>query len=107
MISSGDPAVLYVGDDRFLPRLQSYLELAAALRERVPEIDYVDLRFDDRIYVRPARTRRGDRRSVRQAGEASRGQTAERRDGQRDVQRRQTWRAKSGIWSGSTSAPRR
>jgi len=54
VILSGDPAVLYVGDDRFLPRLQSYVDLAAALRERVPDIDYVDLRFDDRIYVRPS-----------------------------------------------------
>ena len=53
VILSGDPAVLYVGEDRFLPRLQSYLDLAAALRERVQQIDYVDLRFDDRIYVRP------------------------------------------------------
>jgi cell division septal protein FtsQ len=53
VILSGDPAVLYVGEERFLPRLQSYLDLAQALRERVPEIDYVDLRFEDRIYVRP------------------------------------------------------
>jgi cell division protein FtsQ len=50
---SGDPAVLYVGEDRFLPRLQSYVDLAEALRERVQQIDYVDLRFGDRIYVRP------------------------------------------------------
>ena len=56
VILSGDPAVLRVGDDRFLPRLQSYAEIAAALRERVPAIDYVDLRFDDRIFVRPAGT---------------------------------------------------
>lgn len=54
VILTGDPAVLYVGADRFLARLQRYTELAAALRERVPDIDYVDLRFDDRIYVRPA-----------------------------------------------------
>lgn len=54
VIVSGDPAVIYVGEDRFLIRLQSYLELAEALRERVPDIDYVDLRFDERIYVRPA-----------------------------------------------------
>lgn len=54
VILSGDPAVIYVGEDRFLPRLQSYLELVETLRERVQEIDYVDLRFDDRIYVRPA-----------------------------------------------------
>jgi cell division protein FtsQ len=51
---SGDPAVIYVGEDRFLQRLQSYLDLSAALRARVPDIAYVDLRFDDRIYVRPA-----------------------------------------------------
>jgi len=53
VILSGDPAVLYVGEDRFLSRLQSYVDLAEALRERVQQIDYVDLRFGDRIYVRP------------------------------------------------------
>jgi cell division protein FtsQ len=54
VILSGDPAVIYLGDDQFAQRLQQYVDLAAALRERVPGIDYVDLRFDDRIYVRPA-----------------------------------------------------
>jgi cell division protein FtsQ len=54
VILSGDPAVIYLGDDEFVQRLQQYVELAPALRERVPGIDYVDLRFDDRIYVRPA-----------------------------------------------------
>src|SRR5262249_26675796 len=54
VILSGDPAVIQLGEDQFLPRLQSYLQLAPALRERVADIDYVDLRFDDRIYVRPA-----------------------------------------------------
>jgi cell division protein FtsQ len=58
VILSGDHAVLQLGEDHFLPRLQSYLELAAALRERVEDIDYVDLRFDDRIYVRPVRGRK-------------------------------------------------
>jgi cell division septal protein FtsQ len=53
VILNGDQAVIRLGDDQFLPRVQSYLELAPALRERVPDIDYVDLRFDDRIYVRP------------------------------------------------------
>jgi hypothetical protein len=24
-----------------------------ALKERIPEIDYVDLRYDERVYVRP------------------------------------------------------
>jgi cell division septal protein FtsQ len=54
VILSGDPAVVYLGDDNFAQRLQSYVDLAPALRERVPSIDYVDLRFEDRIYVRPA-----------------------------------------------------
>jgi cell division protein FtsQ len=53
VILNGDQAVIRLGEDQFLPRLQSYLELAPALRERVPDIDYVDLRFDDRMYVRP------------------------------------------------------
>lgn len=53
VILTGDRAVIHLGDERFLPRLQSYLELSSALRDRVPEIDSVDLRFEDRIYVRP------------------------------------------------------
>ena len=55
VILSGDPAVIQLGDDQFLARLQSYLDLAPTLRERVADIDYVDLRFDDRIYVRPTK----------------------------------------------------
>jgi cell division protein FtsQ len=55
VILSGGPGVIQLGDQRFLPRLQSYLELAPAIRERVSDIDYVDLRIDGRIYVRPAR----------------------------------------------------
>ena len=48
-----DAALLRLGEERFLDRLKGYLEVAAALRERVPDIDYVDLRFDERVYVRP------------------------------------------------------
>ena len=61
VILVGDTVLLRVGEDQFLQRLQSYTELAATLRDRVPEIDYVDLRFDERIYVRPA-ARRGEPR---------------------------------------------
>jgi cell division protein FtsQ len=53
-----DPALLHLGDEQFVERLQAYLDLAPALRERVPDIDYVDLRFDERVYVRPASRRR-------------------------------------------------
>jgi len=53
VLLKNDTAVLKVGHEKFAERLQSYLELAPALRERVDGIDYVDLRFDERIYVRP------------------------------------------------------
>ena len=49
----GDTAMVRVGDDQFAERLQSYVDLSPALREQVPDIDYVDLRFDERVYVRP------------------------------------------------------
>jgi cell division protein FtsQ len=55
VILNGDPAVIQLGEDGFPTRLQSYLDLAPALRERVDQIDYIDMRFDDRIYVRPTR----------------------------------------------------
>jgi cell division protein FtsQ len=51
VILDGDPALLHLGEERFLQRLQTYVELAPALRARVRAIDYVDLRFDERIYV--------------------------------------------------------
>jgi cell division protein FtsQ len=49
----GEAVMLHVGDVDFVERLQQYLDLASALRERVEEIDYVDLRFSDRLYVKP------------------------------------------------------
>jgi len=49
-----DPALLHLCEERFLERLQAYVDLAPALRDRVPEIDYVDMRFEERVYVRPA-----------------------------------------------------
>jgi cell division protein FtsQ len=56
VILKDDTALVRLGDDQFVERLQSYLDLAPALRERVNGIDYVDLRFDERIYVRPQAT---------------------------------------------------
>jgi cell division septal protein FtsQ len=53
VIVDGDPALIHVGEERFLERLLTYLEIVPALRERVPGIDYVDMRFDERVYVRP------------------------------------------------------
>src|SRR4029453_16112975 len=54
-----DAALLHLGEDKFLERVQSYVDLAPALRQRVPEIDYVDLRFDERVYVRTTTTKNG------------------------------------------------
>lgn len=71
VILEGDSALIRLGDDRFLERLQSYLELAPALRERVPEIDYVDLRFDERVYVRSAAGRDARRPDAGLAAQAA------------------------------------
>jgi cell division protein FtsQ len=56
VILDGDPALLRVGESEFVARLQQYIDLAPALRERLAAIDYVDLRFDERLYVRPVKT---------------------------------------------------
>ena len=53
LLLNDDPAELRVGDDHFLARVESYLALSGALHKRVPAMDYVDLRFDGRVYVRP------------------------------------------------------
>lgn len=64
VLLDGDSALLHLGRERFLERVQGYLDLASALRDRVPEIDYVDLRFDRRVYVRPAEGRRPPQRTA-------------------------------------------
>ena len=53
VILKGDTALIRIGDDQFAERLQSYLDLAPTLRKEVPQIDYVDLRFGERVYVKP------------------------------------------------------
>lgn len=49
-----DATLLHLGDENFLERLQSYVDLGPALRERVPDIDSVDLRFKGRVICLPA-----------------------------------------------------
>jgi cell division protein FtsQ len=53
-----DPARVHLGHEQFSERLRSYLELAPTLKARVTSIDYVDLRYDARVFVRPARDRK-------------------------------------------------
>ena len=57
VLLEGDPTLIRLGDERFVERLQSYHQLAPTLRDQVPVIDYVDLRFNERVYVRPAKTK--------------------------------------------------
>jgi cell division septal protein FtsQ len=49
----GDPTMIRVGDDQFVDRLQSYVDLAPTLRDRMAGIQYVDLRFGERVVVMP------------------------------------------------------
>ena len=73
VILKDDTALLRLGEDQFVERLQSYLDLAPTIRERVNEVDYVDLRFDDRIYVRPLNRAQGSGlRAQRQKARGSR-----------------------------------
>ena len=72
VILKGDTALLRVGGERFSERLQSYIDLMPALREQMPDIDYVDLRFDERVYVRPRSNRGRARRGGETAGRGGR-----------------------------------
>jgi cell division protein FtsQ len=51
VIVDQDTARVRLGEEQFTERLQSYLEMAQELRDRVPAIDYVDLRFGERWVV--------------------------------------------------------
>jgi cell division septal protein FtsQ len=49
----GDSAVLYVGRERFAERVQAYLDMGDRLIRMVQQVESVDLRFENRVYVRP------------------------------------------------------
>jgi cell division protein FtsQ len=53
VLLADDAARVHLGHEQFAERLRAYLDLAPTLRARVPAIDYVDLRFDPRVFVRP------------------------------------------------------
>jgi cell division septal protein FtsQ len=54
-----DSAILHLGDRQFLERLESYLDLAPRMRERMASIDDVDLRHGARVFVRGAVAKAG------------------------------------------------
>jgi cell division protein FtsQ len=56
VILDGDAAVVRLGETQFAERLDAYVSLQATLREQVPDIEYVDVRFGERVYVGVAQT---------------------------------------------------
>lgn len=50
-----DTTLLHLGDARFAERLQSYLDMSRRLQSMAADLESVDLRFDDRVYIRPRR----------------------------------------------------
>jgi len=75
VILDKDTTLVHLGHEQFVERLQSYIELAPSLREQVPAIDYVDLRFGEHVFVgpvagagRPADAAKSDRRKAAPPG---------------------------------------
>jgi cell division protein FtsQ len=60
VLLEGDAALLYLGDTQFVERLRTYLEIRPTLAERMSDVDYVDLRYGQRVIVkdRAVRTQR-------------------------------------------------
>jgi cell division septal protein FtsQ len=54
VLLKNDEARLHLGDRAFVERVRSYLELSPTLRADAAVLDYVDLRFDSRVFVRPS-----------------------------------------------------
>ncbi len=52
-----DPARIHLGDEDFARRVRAYRDLAPTLLQHVPAIDSADVRYDGRVFVRPARGR--------------------------------------------------
>jgi cell division protein FtsQ len=62
VILEGDTALIRVGTEQFAERLQSYVDVAPTLRGQVPDIDYVDVRFGERVYVKGQSSRGASRK---------------------------------------------
>jgi cell division protein FtsQ len=46
-----DTALLRLGSDHFVERLESYLEIAPRVHQNVLEVDYVDMRYGSKVFV--------------------------------------------------------
>jgi cell division septal protein FtsQ len=52
VLLEGDTTLVRLGDEQFAERLRTYQDLASTLRDQLEAIDYVDMRFDSRVYVK-------------------------------------------------------
>lgn len=52
VLLEGDPTVIKLGDEHFVDRLERYLRLAPELRQKMSDLVYVDVRFDN-LFVMP------------------------------------------------------
>jgi hypothetical protein len=52
-----DPARVHLGDEDFARRVRAYRDLAPTVLQHVAAIDSADVRYDGRVFVRPARGR--------------------------------------------------
>ena len=62
-----DTAWLHLGESQFAERLRTYLELEPTLDEQFQDIDYIDLRFDQRVFVHSRGKASSTARDVREA----------------------------------------
>jgi cell division protein FtsQ len=60
LLLTDDAALLHLGQERFVERLQYYLDLVPTLGDQFQDIEYVDLRFEGRLVVQA----RGDGRAA-------------------------------------------
>lgn len=68
VLLDGDTVLLRLGDRDFVRRLQDYLDVSTALKDRMSAVDTVDLRFGERMYVRPGRDDRAPAPASREVG---------------------------------------
>lgn len=52
VLLEGDTTFVRLGDERFVERLRRYLALVPTLRDKLSDLDYVDVRFDN-LFVTP------------------------------------------------------
>ena len=57
VILGDDPARVHLGHEQFARRVRAYRDLAPTLLQHVDAIDSADVRYDRRVFVRPARGR--------------------------------------------------